>query len=131
MDAEVFASGRSRGDNGVDWASALALLVKREHARRRKDKSIESRPGLEFAAIRRKCSWPESPSEKTSNPRILGLEKHHVAFEFAGGRSTEFTRGRRTFVEPTNIANGGYTRGIIDSSSTLANSAANELNMGA
>ena len=27
MDAEVFASGTSRGDDGVAWASALALLV--------------------------------------------------------------------------------------------------------
>ncbi|EMS65462.1 hypothetical protein TRIUR3_26679 [Triticum urartu] len=90
MDAEVFASGRSRGDGEVAWASAVVLLVEGEHARRRQDKLIESRPGLEFSAIRRKCSWPESPSANPSNPGILGPEKHHVAFEFAEGRRTEF-----------------------------------------
>ncbi|XP_048571576.1 uncharacterized protein LOC125552138 isoform X1 [Triticum urartu] len=117
MDAEVFASGRSRGDGEVAWASAVVLLVEGEHARRRQGeyavhesrprglcelfatasrlrpaphKLIESRPGLEFSAIRRKCSWPESPSANPSNPGILGPEKHHVAFEFAEGRRTEF-----------------------------------------
>ena len=34
MDAEVFASGTSRGDDRVAWASAVALLVEGEHARR-------------------------------------------------------------------------------------------------
>ncbi|XP_037435740.1 uncharacterized protein LOC119302800 [Triticum dicoccoides] len=135
----------SRGDDGVASASALALVGEGDHARRRqgeyvvhqrrtraratvscpplpvvsglhRNKSIESRPGLEFAAIRRKCFWPESPSENPSIPRILGPEKHHVAFEFAEGRSTEFVGGRRTFVEPSNIADGGYTRGepVVD-----------------
>ncbi|KAM3190393.1 hypothetical protein ACQJBY_068507 [Aegilops geniculata] len=75
-----------------------------------------ARPRLNFAAIRRKGPWPESPSgcvlgpENPSNPGVLGPEKHHVAFKFAGGRSAEFAGGRRTSVEPSNIANGGYTR---------------------
>ncbi|KAE8769435.1 aspartic proteinase-like [Hordeum vulgare] len=81
-----------------------------------------ARPGLDFAEDPRLASpsgcvvGPENPS----NPGVVGPEKHHVGFKFAGGRSFEFAGGRRTYVELSN--NDGYTSDASSCSSELLGS---------
>jgi len=83
-------------------------------------KQWSARSGFDLPGIRRKCPRPESPSGcvlgpgAPSNPVEIAsfVETSNVAGEFAGGRNAEFAEGTRTSVQPSNVAAGGYNRGI-------------------
>lgn len=57
------------------------------------------------------CYKKGGSSARISIRSILD-EASNVATEFAAGRSAEFAGGRRTAVEPSNVACVGYSRGM-------------------